>query len=74
MACLYCGASKLRLSRFRREDLFRLLLLELPVRCRLCGKRAYANLLTAWKIGRDDKARHRAQRQRKTQEASRDGR
>ena len=63
LVCSYCGASKLRLSRFRSKDLFKLILLKRPVRCRLCDKRAYTTLLTAWKIGRDDEARHRDQRQ-----------
>ena len=68
MVCSYCGASKLRLSKFRKEDLSKLIFLKRAVRCRLCGKRAYGDLFTTWKIGRNDKARHRNQRRPKTQE------
>jgi hypothetical protein len=69
MLCSYCGSTELRLSRFRRGDLVKLVFLKRPVRCRLCSKRTYANLLAGWRIGQDDKARHQTQSQRKSQEA-----
>ena len=49
--CLYCYSSRLRFSRFHLFDIPRLLFLQLPVRCRSCGERFYANIFVAWKLG-----------------------
>lgn len=40
--CSACGSNAFRLSRFRISDVFRLLMLKYPVRCKDCRKRAYA--------------------------------
>ena len=44
MNCPYCGTSKFRTSRLRLEDVPRLALLQLPVRCRSCRERSYSTV------------------------------
>jgi hypothetical protein len=47
MLCQYCSHSEFRRSRLHREDLPHLLALKLPVRCRNCRHRVYANIFYA---------------------------
>ncbi len=47
MLCRYCSKSDFRQSRFHREDIVHLLVLQLPVRCRNCHHRVYANIFYA---------------------------
>jgi hypothetical protein len=58
MTCAECSSSSFRLSRFRIEDVERLLLLQYPVRCRRCHRRAYAELPLALVLLHTDRARH----------------
>jgi hypothetical protein len=44
VTCPECSSSSFRLSRFRFKDIERLLLLQYPVRCRQCHRRAYVGL------------------------------
>jgi hypothetical protein len=50
MACRNCGVWNFRLSRFRRTDLSRVLLLQYPVRCRECLERDHAFILDVFKL------------------------
>ena len=70
MKCAQCGSSQFRTSRFRREDLFRLLWLRYPIRCRSCQQRDYAGVFTAMKIHGAEKIRRRERRGRREAEAS----
>jgi DNA-directed RNA polymerase subunit N (RpoN/RPB10) len=54
--CFYCQSNRLRLSHFHLFDIPRLLILQLPVRCRSCGERFYAIVFEAWKLGLTKKA------------------
>ncbi len=47
MTCSECTSSSFRLSRFRTKDVERLLLLQYPVRCRNCHRRAYGGFRLA---------------------------
>jgi hypothetical protein len=58
MTCAECFSSSFRLSRFRMEDVERLLLLQYPVRCRRCHGRAYAELPLALVLLHADRVRH----------------
>jgi len=58
MTCAECSSSSFRLSRFRMEDVERLLLLQYPVRCRKCHRRAYAELPLAVALLQADRVRH----------------
>jgi hypothetical protein len=58
MTCDECSFSSFRLSRFRMEDVERLLLLQYPVRCRHCQRRAYAELPLALVLLHADRVRH----------------
>jgi hypothetical protein len=44
MECVYCGSSKLRMSRYRMSDMASLLLLKRPYRCRTCNGRMYLSV------------------------------
>ena len=44
MICQDCSSTEFRISRFRWADLERLALLQYPVRCRKCHRRAFAGL------------------------------
>jgi ribosomal protein L33 len=50
LACRNCGVRNFRLSRFRKTDLVRVLLLQFPVRCRECRERGYAFILDIFKL------------------------
>jgi hypothetical protein len=60
--CSLCASIDFRRSRLRRKDITRLLLLQLPVRCRICSDRTYAGVRTALIVQKADKVRH-AQKQ-----------
>jgi hypothetical protein len=70
MECKLCGSTKFRISRLRVPDLSELVLLQYPVRCRVCYKREYVSFLTAFLIRRANKRRRREERRRKVQQAS----
>jgi hypothetical protein len=57
--CRRCGSTDFRTSRFRLQDLRRLLFLQLPVRCRSCQLRTFTFLPNLFKIRRDAKLRRR---------------
>jgi hypothetical protein len=57
--CRDCGNSNFRTSHFRLEDVLRLLLLQYPVRCRVCEKRSFIFIWQVSKIKRDAQKRHR---------------
>jgi hypothetical protein len=50
LACRNCGVRNFRLSRFRKTDLVRVLLLQFPVRCRECRERDHAFILDILKL------------------------
>ncbi len=56
--CSLCGSIDFRRSRLRRKDFARLLLLQLPVRCRICSNRRYAGIQKAMLVRKADKIRH----------------
>jgi hypothetical protein len=59
--CRLCASIDFRRSRLRRKDITRLLLLQLPVRCRVCSDRRYAGVRRALLVQKADKIR-RAQK------------
>jgi hypothetical protein len=59
IACRRCGSSEFRVSRFRLADMRRLLVLQLPVRCRACMLRDYVFIPLIFKIRNAARARHR---------------
>ena len=73
MNCPYCDSDILRNSRFRFPDVFHLLLLQLPVRCRNCGERSYVHFSLARKMRQEAKLRHRQHRIRKDAQTSAEG-
>ena len=52
MQCPHCSSTHFRVSRLRRGDLLRLLVLQYPVRCRDCRERAYGPLFFALALWR----------------------
>lgn len=48
--CKSCGQSEFRASRFRMKDVFRLLALHYPVRCRVCKRRQYISIFLALRL------------------------
>ncbi len=58
MRCNLCGSTTFRLSRLRVSDLPRMVLLQYPVRCRICYKRAFMSIPFALKVRYQDKLRH----------------
>jgi hypothetical protein len=44
MTCQDCLSTEFRISRFRWSDIERIALLQYPVRCRKCHRRAFAGL------------------------------
>jgi DNA-directed RNA polymerase subunit RPC12/RpoP len=57
ISCRDCGLSDFRPSRFRKEDVPRLLLFQLPVRCTTCQSRAFVPLPEFLALKRARKAR-----------------
>jgi hypothetical protein len=62
--CVYCDSSdcdssNYRISKLRPSDIFRLILLQYPVRCRNCDARKYLGILQAYRIHCSRKFRHR---------------
>jgi hypothetical protein len=57
LVCRHCRVQNLRISRFRKTDLVRMLLLRYPVRCRECLERDYAFILDVFKLksGKNDR-------------------
>jgi hypothetical protein len=45
--CRICGKSTVHISHFRLFDVLRLILLQLPVRCRTCRRRYYVSISQA---------------------------
>lgn len=64
MRCRFCGSEKLRTSRFRGTDLFRILLFEYPIRCRECDMRGYTTILQALHIRHFRKMHHKKREER----------
>ena len=59
--CFHCGSNELRLSHLRGQDFAELFLLQVPVRCRVCYERFYANVFRAWRdglLGKHSKREH----------------
>jgi len=65
MICAYCGSSKFRTSRIKINDLIRLLLFQLPVRCRSCHERDYAGFMLASNLRQAEKVRRNETQQSK---------
>jgi hypothetical protein len=70
MECRLCGSKKFRVSRLRLPDLFKLLSLRYPVRCRTCYRRVFVSFFAARAIRRENHLRHEEERRRRMQEAS----
>jgi hypothetical protein len=51
--CPQCGSSTLRTSRFRPDDLGRLILFQLPVRCIRCKERRFVSMGAYLKVRRE---------------------
>jgi hypothetical protein len=69
MNCPFCKSDRLRNSRFQPVDIFQLLLLRLPVRCRDCIERSYVSIPEWRRIRREslirrEKRNHRESDQR----------
>jgi hypothetical protein len=64
MNCRWCGSSSIRTSRLRLADLPRLFTLQLPMRCRSCEERYFANIFSALKFRGAEKARRLARRRK----------
>lgn len=62
MVCRACGSDQFRSSALRLVDLFWLLSLRRPVRCRKCNLRTPVNLVTALLVRKADKLRHHERR------------
>src|SRR5450631_3416886 len=50
--CKFCGSTDLRISRFRMKDAAHLIVLQYPMRCRVCRDRAYQPVLQVFKSRR----------------------
>jgi len=70
MNCIHCGSSKLRTSRIRASDWVRLLIFQLPVRCRVCHERGYAGLLLSINLRQAERARRSEDRAAKRRHTS----
>jgi hypothetical protein len=70
MECKLCGSTKFRVSRIRVPDLSELVFLQYPVRCRICYKREFVNLFTAFRIRRASRKRREQERRRKLEKPS----
>lgn len=57
--CRNCGSSDFRTSRFRKSDLSRLFLFQLPVRCRSCQERAFVFVQSFLKVRQEERERRR---------------
>ena len=51
--CKFCSSTDLRISRFRMKDAARLIVLQYPMRCRVCRDRAYQPVLQVFKSRRN---------------------
>lgn len=74
MNCPYCESDKLRNSQYRAEDLFQLLLLRLPVRCRNCQERSYVSIAKSRQLQRESTIRREKKRCREAERTSTEGR
>jgi hypothetical protein len=70
MECKLCGSTKFHVSRLRVPDLSELIFLQYPVRCRVCYKREFVSIFTAFRIRRSIRRRREEERRRKVREAS----
>ncbi len=60
LTCNGCGSSNMRLSHLRAGDLWDLIALRYPVRCRDCRERGFTTLAKAMEMKREKTAaRHR---------------
>jgi hypothetical protein len=60
LVCRHCGLTSFRTShfRFRSSDLFRLLVLRMPIRCLNCRERAFTSLRQFLRLRNARKASH----------------
>lgn len=63
MRCYHCRSSNLRLSHIHLFDIPKMLTLKIPVRCRSCRERFYVTLNLALRIGAQEKAARKRQRE-----------
>jgi hypothetical protein len=70
MKCRHCGSTGFRPSRLRKTDIFRLLILRYPIRCRDCQQRKFVSFPVALKVRHDNKLRHEEERRRKDNDRS----
>ena len=68
MHCPFCDSHSLRISRFRFSDIYQLLLLRLPVRCRNCRERSYVPMAQAHRIRQASRLRRQGDRMRRAGE------
>jgi hypothetical protein len=62
MQCQWCGSNEIRESKFRLSDVYQVLLLKYPVRCRSCDGRGFDNLFAVLKLRAESKARRKERR------------
>jgi hypothetical protein len=62
MQCQWCGSEEIRDSKLRISDVFNLLLLKYPVRCRSCEGRNFDNIFAVLKLRAASKARRKERR------------
>jgi hypothetical protein len=67
MNCPFCKSDLLRTSRFQPHDIFHLLLLRLPVRCRDCIERSYVSI-PEWRRIRRESLIRREKRSHRTRD------
>ena len=68
LTCRICGSTDFRLSHFRSKDVFHLVRLSYPVRCRCCRTRDYVVVFKAVKIGHADRIRHALRRRKRLEQ------
>jgi hypothetical protein len=68
MNCPFCKSDLLRTSRFQPHDIFQLLLLGLPVRCRDCIERSYVSIPEWRRIRRESLIRREKRSRRASDE------
>ncbi len=71
MKCPHCGSTSFRTSRLRLSDIPRLLLFQLPVRCRTCREREFTGFMLAMNLRQAGRIRQMEERTRKSKESPR---
>lgn len=62
MVCHECGSNDVRRAQFRFSDMFRLITLRYPVRCRLCKRRWHASMVDVRRLPHAPQRRQNAEK------------